>query len=106
MKRKCEHCDSEYECKRLTKKYCSDNCKQLAYFKRNGFQKIENPIVKDKDQSPALAIDSKTIQEEILNDIALKVLQLIKIREEEASNFKRQHLCKPEPFAITRNKTN
>lgn len=106
MKRKCEHCDSEYECKRLTKKYCSDNCKQLAYFKRNGFQKVENYVITKADQSSALGIETKSIQEEILNDIALKVLQLIKIREEEAKNLKTQHLCKPEPFTINRNKTN
>lgn len=103
MKRKCEHCQSEYECKRLTKKYCSDNCKQLAYFKRNGFQQVEKSIVvcpktdskKDKVQ------DKKTLQEKIMDEIADRVLQLIKLREKEEIKIS-EFLCKPEAFSIKR----
>ncbi len=37
MQRTCEYCGSLFSFVRATKKYCSDNCKQMAYFKRNGF---------------------------------------------------------------------
>lgn len=36
MQRNCLYCAAPYKARRATKKYCSDNCKQLAYFKRNG----------------------------------------------------------------------
>lgn len=36
MQRNCLYCTAPYKARRATKKYCSDNCKQLAYFKRNG----------------------------------------------------------------------
>jgi hypothetical protein len=32
----CEHCGNGFTSKRNTKKYCTDNCKQMAYLKRNG----------------------------------------------------------------------
>ena len=36
MQNNCEYCGDPFKAKRVTRKYCSDNCKQLAYFKRNG----------------------------------------------------------------------
>ena len=36
MHNNCEYCQKPFRAKRITRKYCSDNCKQLAYFKRNG----------------------------------------------------------------------
>src|SRR5688500_10955015 len=37
MEKHCEFCGKEIEdIKRNTRKYCNDNCKQLAYYSRNG----------------------------------------------------------------------
>jgi hypothetical protein len=37
MGNNCAYCGTYFEAKRSHKKYCSDNCKQMAYFTRNGF---------------------------------------------------------------------
>lgn len=100
MKKKCLYCDTEIECKRLTKKYCNDNCKQLAYFKRNGLQQSEKTKAK---LSATVSVtetikNSKTIQDEIMNEIATKVVQLIDLREIEKT--KSTSICKVEPFSI------
>ena len=36
MESTCLYCGSHFTAIRSSKKYCSDNCKQMAYFKRNG----------------------------------------------------------------------
>jgi hypothetical protein len=100
MKKKCLYCDAEINCKRLTKKYCNDNCKQLAYFKRNGLQLSEKTKSK---LLPSISVtekikDNKTIQEEIMNEIVTKVVQLINLREIEKN--KSTSICKVEPFSI------
>lgn len=100
MKKKCLYCDAEINCKRLTKKYCNDNCKQLAYFKRNGLQLSEKTKSK---LLPSISVtekikDNKTIQEEFMNEIVTKVVQLINLREIEKN--KSTSICKVEPFSI------
>ena len=100
MKKKCLYCDTEIDCKRLTKKYCNDNCKQLAYFKRNGLQLSDKIKV-----TPVISVapkinDGKTIQEEIMNEIAVKVVQLIDLREADKEKRKPTSLCKTEPFSV------
>jgi hypothetical protein len=100
MKKNCLYCDTEIDCKRLTKKYCNDNCKQLAYFKRNGLQLSEKTKAK---LLPTISImekikDSKAIQEEIMNEIVTKVVQLIDLREIEKG--KSNTSCLLEPFSI------
>jgi hypothetical protein len=42
----CLHCEADFIAQRITKKYCSNNCKQMAYFKRNSFTQ---PILKDEE---------------------------------------------------------
>lgn len=37
MIKQCEYCGETFVCQRISRKYCSDNCKQMAYYKRNGF---------------------------------------------------------------------
>jgi hypothetical protein len=49
MQRNCLHCGAPFKAKRATKKYCSDNCKQLAYFQRNGMMFGLNSV-KPEDQ--------------------------------------------------------
>lgn len=102
MKKKCLYCDAEIDCKRLTKKYCNDNCKQLAYFKRNGLQLSGKPEI---NLVPIISVqsevkDSKVIQEEIMNEISMKVLQLIELREADREKIKAASLCKAEPFNV------
>ena len=102
MKKRCLYCDTEIDCKRLTKKYCNDNCKQLAYFKRNGLQLSGKPEIK---VIPVISVapeinDNKTIQEEIMNEIAVKVVQLIELREADKEKRKPTSLCKTEPFSV------
>lgn len=102
MKKKCLYCDAEIDCKRLTKKYCNDNCKQLAYFKRNGLQlsgKPEINLVPIISAQPEVK-NSKVIQEEIMNEIAMKVFQLIELREADREKIKTASLCKAEPFNV------
>ena len=36
MEKECAHCGGRFVAKRKSRLYCSDNCKQLAYYKRNG----------------------------------------------------------------------
>ncbi|MBK7668646.1 MAG: hypothetical protein IPJ32_15695 [Sphingobacteriaceae bacterium] len=36
MESTCLYCGGHFTAIRSSKKYCSDNCKQMAYFKRNG----------------------------------------------------------------------
>ena len=37
MQKNCLYCGNPFSFQRNTRKYCSDNCKQMAYFSRNGF---------------------------------------------------------------------
>jgi hypothetical protein len=102
MKKRCLYCDTEIDCKRLTKKYCNDNCKQLAYFKRNGLQfsgKSEMNVTPVISVIPEVR-NRKTIQEEIMNEIAIKVFQLIELREADRETSKSAPLCKAEPFNV------
>ncbi len=102
MKKRCLYCDAEIDCKRLTKKYCNDNCKQLAYFKRNGLQLSDKAEIKVKSVVSVMpeVNNSKTVQEEIMNEIAIKVIQLIELREADREKNKSASLCKAEPFSV------
>lgn len=46
MQKNCAYCGSSFSFQRDTKKYCSDNCKQMAYFSRNGFIPAHGSITK------------------------------------------------------------
>ncbi|MBA2611369.1 MAG: hypothetical protein H0U95_05305 [Bacteroidetes bacterium] len=100
MIKKCEYCQSEFTSKRMTRKYCSDNCKQMAYFKRSG-----TTLCELKSEPSILVVpsikDSKIIQQEILNEIAVKVMQLIELREtEQKQNIMSHAICNVEPFSF------
>lgn len=38
MEKSCEYCGEQFNAKRSHTKFCSRNCQQMAYFKRNGFK--------------------------------------------------------------------
>jgi len=57
MESTCLYCGGHFTAIRSSKKYCSDNCKQMAYFKRNGLvlsgatelePSLQVPVVKSK----------------------------------------------------------
>ena len=57
MESTCLYCEGHFTAIRSSKKYCSDNCKQMAYFKRNGLvlsgtmeaeQSLKMPVVSVK----------------------------------------------------------
>ncbi len=61
MEKNCLYCSTHFTTNRKNKKYCSDNCKQMAYFKRNGFVlsgKSETDNV--KYNAPALVLEQET----------------------------------------------
>jgi hypothetical protein len=43
MEKNCLYCGAHFTTKRNNKKYCCDNCKQMAYFKRNGLVLSKTP---------------------------------------------------------------
>lgn len=61
MESTCLYCEGHFTAIRSSKKYCSDNCKQMAYFKRNGLvlsgttevePSLKVPIVSVKPVTP------------------------------------------------------
>lgn len=100
MMKKCEYCKNDFVSKRMTRKYCSDNCKQMAYLKRNAIP--QNELVIEHPTSVIKLMDKKSIQEEILNEIAVKVLQLIDMRQaEQNQNTVQKTICNIEPFSFS-----
>jgi hypothetical protein len=88
MEKECAHCGGSFVAKRKSKLYCSDNCKQLAYYKRNGLVLQGNRsqhtpleghgIVKDVKVSPALSESfiarlNALIEEEVQRRLAERV---------------------------------
>ena len=80
MGNNCAYCRTYFEAKRSHKKYCSDNCKQMAYFARNGFTlsgtnasalTIKNEVInQEKVQEHPIAIEPLNVKEE--NSVIVK----------------------------------
>lgn len=88
MEKECAHCGGRFVAKRKSRLYCSDNCKQLAYYKRNGLVLQGNRsqhapleglgIVKDVNISAAFSESFITrlnalIEEEVQSRLALRL---------------------------------
>jgi hypothetical protein len=88
MEKECAHCGERFVAKRNSRLYCSNNCKQLAYYKRNGLVLQGNRsqhtpleghgIVKDVKVSPALSESfiarlNALIEEEVQRRLAQRV---------------------------------
>jgi hypothetical protein len=88
MEKECAHCGGRFVAKRKSRLYCSDNCKQLAYYKRNGLVLQGNrlqhvplgvhDIVKDVNVSAAFSESFITqlnalIEEEVQSRLAQRV---------------------------------
>jgi hypothetical protein len=73
----CLHCNKELESETSTKKYCSNNCKQLAYLKRNGMvlagmssnvkYKAENSDIKNVKYN-ATKVNEKVVASEAIGN--------------------------------------
>ena len=78
MESTCAYCQASFTSQRITKKYCSDNCKQMAYFIRNGLvlagvnnnlpivlEKIKTDSVKCSNENPVtVKYDKPILQQE------------------------------------------
>ncbi|MBA3706041.1 MAG: hypothetical protein H0W84_09125, partial [Bacteroidetes bacterium] len=94
MNNNCLYCGAPFKAKRTTKKYCSDNCKQLAYFKRNGMvfgmngtneDAVKNytvkPIVKELCIKPENAKDLYAKTDSVKQNDSLKKQSPVIVKE-------------------------
>lgn len=63
MKSTCLYCGGHFTAIRSSKKYCSDNCKQMAYFKRNGLVLSGTTEVEPSLQVPIVSVNSNNTNE-------------------------------------------
>jgi hypothetical protein len=56
MESTCLYCGRHFTAIRSSKKYCSDNCKQMAYFKRNGLVLSGTTEVEPSVQMPVVSV--------------------------------------------------
>ena len=60
MESTCLYCGENFTAIRSSKKYCSDNCKQMAYFKRNGLVLSGTPVVEPSLNVPVVSVKPVT----------------------------------------------
>lgn len=63
MESTCLHCGGHFTAIRSSKKYCSDNCKQMAYFKRNGLVLSGTTEVEPSLKVPVVSLKPVTTDE-------------------------------------------
>jgi hypothetical protein len=63
MESTCLYCEGHFTAIRSSKKYCSDNCKQMAYFKRNGLVLSGTTEVEPSLQVPIVNVKPVTTDE-------------------------------------------
>ena len=67
MESTCLYCEGHFTAIRSSKKYCSDNCKQMAYFKRNGLV-----LSGTTDVEPSLKVPVVSIKPVNTNEVSVK----------------------------------
>ncbi|MBA2611174.1 MAG: hypothetical protein H0U95_04330 [Bacteroidetes bacterium] len=67
MESTCLYCEGHFTAIRSSKKYCSDNCKQMAYFKRNGLV-LSGTI----EVESSIVVPEVTVKPSITNEIIVK----------------------------------
>ena len=98
MNKTCLYCGSEMDCKRHSKKYCNDKCKQLAYLKRSN----ESLTFSDK----AITINIRKLDndeneiEKLLDEISIRVTKLQELQRKQSAKNETQKLCVPASFGI------
>lgn len=63
MESTCLHCGEHFTAIRSSKKYCSDNCKQMAYFKRNGLVLSGTTELEPSLKMPVVSVKPVTTDE-------------------------------------------
>lgn len=66
MESNCLYCGGHFTAIRSSKKYCSDNCKQMAYFKRNGLVLSGTPEEEATLQVPVVSVKPVNTNEVIV----------------------------------------
>jgi chemotaxis protein histidine kinase CheA len=61
----CQYCGENFTSLRSSKKYCSNNCRQMDYFKRNGLTLVGNPENEEKEET------EPKVSEVIVKEISL-----------------------------------
>ena len=60
---KCQHCDAEYSAQRISRKYCSDSCRSMAYRQRIKYREnaiiMSEMVVKDYEERQKLKRKAK-----------------------------------------------
>ena len=67
MESTCLYCGGHFTAIRSSKKYCSDNCKQMAYFKRNGLVISGTPEIE-----PSLKVPVVSLKPVNTNEVSVK----------------------------------
>jgi len=67
MESTCLYCEGHFTAIRSSKKYCSDNCKQMAYFKRNGLV-----LSGTTEVEPSLNVPVVSVKPAATNDVSVK----------------------------------
>ena len=98
MNKTCLYCGTEMDCKRHSKKYCNDKCKQLAYLKRtNELQTVSDKAITISTH----AVDNEENEiEKLLNEISIRVLKLQELQKRQTNKNETQKLCVPASFGI------
>ena len=63
MESTCLYCEGHFTAIRSSKKYCSDNCKQMAYFKRNGLVLSGTTELEPSLKMPVVSVKPVTTDE-------------------------------------------
>ena len=67
MESTCLYCGGHFTAIRSSKKYCSDNCRQMAYFKRNGLVLSGTP-----ESEPSLKVPVVSVKPITTNEVIVK----------------------------------
>lgn len=98
MNKTCLYCGVEMDCKRHSKKYCNDKCKQLAYLKRSSafLSTSENQITIDTNE----VLTEESEIEKLLNEISVRVAKLQELQKKQTQKNTDTKLCMPANMGI------
>jgi flagellar biosynthesis GTPase FlhF len=83
MEKNCSYCGAHFTAQRDSRKYCTDNCKQMAYFKRNGLilsggleigsVKYETPVIVKENTVKYIAPIPDVKYERVLSNVKQEI---------------------------------
>ncbi len=99
MQKKCLYCDNEFLAIRKSKKYCSDNCKQMSYFTRNGLVLSGTATILNNQTIEQNELDFRKKEEDTVKygekDVIVK-----DVKHQELLNVKSDNSMYEEPLVI------